>query len=218
MTVQEIKQQLLIYQKADKRMFVSSSFQTHSIPLLHLLSRIDVSIDVLFINTGYHFPETLTFRDEVAAFLGLKVIDVYSHVPKSQQKDVNGQLYFVSDPDYCCFLNKTQPLDSYLREYDIWINGVRRSQTNVRKNMQMEQSAPHNSVRFHPMLEWTAKQIYDYRKLYNLPKHPLDQQGYQSIGCLPCTRKFDLNDERSARWFGMNKMECGLHTELLTKQ
>lgn len=217
MTLDEIQKQLKKYEESGKKLFVTSSFQTHSIPLLHILSRAEVEIDVLFINTGFHFAETVVFRDEVAKLLGLRLIDVRPLVSKNHQKDADGQFYFVTDPDYCCFLNKTQPLEPYLMQYDVWINGVRGEQSATRKNMKTEQAAPFDTVRFHPVLDWSIKQIYDYKKLHHLPEHPLDQKGYQSIGCAPCTRKFDLNDERSGRWFGMNKTECGLHTDLISK-
>ena len=217
MTVPEIEKKLLEYHQASKKMFITSSFQTHSIPLLHIISCANVPIDVLFIQTGFHFPETFRFKDEVATLLNLNVIDVLPEVSKVNQKDADGQFYFVSDPDYCCYLNKTQPLEAYLKEYDIWINGVRANQSEIRKRMQIEQHAPFNTLRFHPILDWNSKQIFDYRKAHHLPEHPLDAQGYQSIGCAPCTQKLNLADERSARWFGLNKTECGLHTELISK-
>ncbi len=215
MKLKQIEDQIDYYRAAGKKIFVTSSFQTHSIPLLHMLSQLIDDLDVLFINTGFHFPETLSFRDSVVKLLGLQLIDVHSLVSKNQQKDANGQFYFVSDPDYCCFLNKVQSLDPYLREYDVWITGIRRDQTSARKNMKVEQQAPHDTIRFHPILDWTAKKIYEYSKTHGLPQHPLDKDGYQSIGCTPCTRKVDLRDERSARWFGMNKTECGLHDQLI---
>ena len=82
--------------------------------------------------------------------------------------------------------------------------------------MKLEQEAPHNSRRFHPMLDWTAKMIYDYRKEYDLPVHPLEEKGYMSIGCEPCTRRIDPEmSEREVRWYGLNKTECGLHTDLI---
>lgn len=214
MTVQEIENQIAKYQSSEKKIFVTSSFQTHSIPMLHILSKFANKIDVLFIHTGFHFPETILFRDKIVKLLGLNLIDVRSLVSKTQQRDANGQFYFVSDPDHCCFLNKTQPLEPYLMQYDVWISGVRADQSSTRKKMKSEQSAAFDTLRFHPMLDWNAKQIYEYRQLHELPEHPLDEKGYQSIGCVPCTRKFDLSDERSARWFGMNKTECGLHTDL----
>ena len=99
--------------------------------------------------------------------------------------------------------------------YDVWVNGVRADQSAVRKQMKTLQPAPFDTLRFHPILDWSSKEIYQYRKAYDLPEHPLDSQGYQSIGCAPCTRKIDLNNERDARWFGMNKTECGLHTDLI---
>lgn len=215
MTVTEIHQQLKKYQKAGKKVFVTSSFQTHSIPLLHILSTSEVEIDVLFINTGFHFAETVAFKDTISAILGLKVIDVRSQVPKSLQKDEEGHFYFASDTDYCCFLNKTQPLEPYLMQFDVWISGVRSEQSSTRKSMKTEQEAPFNTLRFHPLLGWSSKEIYEYRMCNNLPEHPLDKQGFQSIGCAPCTRKFDASDERSARWFGQNKTECGLHKDLI---
>lgn len=215
MTIEDIQHQIRYYRSLGKKIFVTSSFQTHSIPLLHILRTIDDEIDVMFINTGFHFPETISYRDEITKKLGLRLIDVQSIVPKNQQMDADKQFYFVSDPDYCCHMNKVQPLEPYLQQYDVWISGVRADQSMVRKNMKAEQPGAFNTIRFHPLLGWSSKDIYDYRMKYDLPEHPLDKKGYQSIGCAPCTRKLDLNDERSSRWFGMNKTECGLHTELV---
>lgn len=217
MTVLEIENKIRQYHAEGKKLFATSSFQTHSIPMLHVLSAIDRTIPIMFINTGFLFPETVRFRDEVTDFLGLDLVNVSSLVPRSQQRDEFGNFYFTSDPDRCCFLNKTQPMEPVLMQYDVWINGIRSDQNANRKNMEAEQKAPHDSLRFHPMLDWTPKMIYEYINQHHLPRHPLDEAGYQSIGCEPCTRKFDLNTERDARWFGMNKTECGLHTELVTK-
>ena len=108
------------------------------------------------------------------------------------QRETNGKLLFTTDPDHCCYLNKTQPMESVLASHDVWINGVRGDQSAVRKAMKIEQPAPFDSIRFHPMLDWDKRKIFAYIKEYNLPKHPLDAQGYISIGCEPCTRKMDL--------------------------
>lgn len=219
MNFETIESQIDKYKKEGKRLFTTSSFQSHSIVLLHILSRIDKSIPVIFINTGYHFPETVEFRDKVKEAFGLKnVIDLRPEVPKFMQRDSEGRLLFTSDPDHCCYLNKTQPVDSLLLRHDVWINGVRADQSAVRKAMKVEQPAPHDSIRFHPMLDWNAKMIYQYQKEFDLPKHPLESNGYLSIGCEPCTRKVDPEMmEREARWYGMNKTECGLHTDLVSK-
>jgi phosphoadenosine phosphosulfate reductase len=109
-------------------------------------------------------------------------------------------------------------LEPVLIEKDIWINGIRADQSDVRAAMTEEEPAQHNCKRFHPMLRWTSKMVYYYRQYNGLPEHPLESQGYTSIGCEPCTAKsFGDHNERNARWFGMNKTECGLNTTLIAK-
>lgn len=218
MDIETINEKIEGYLSQGKKIFTSSSFQTHSIPLLHMISRIDASIPVYFINTGYHFSETIEFRDQIIDLLKLKVIDLKPDTPKIMQLDPDGKLLFASDPDHCCYLNKTQPLEQVLLRFDVWVNGIRAEQNATRSDMKMEQPAKHNVIRFHPLIGWTSKDIYDYRKKYNLPEHPLEQKGYFSIGCEPCTRKLDpALQEREARWYGLNKTECGINTELITK-
>ena len=215
MTFEEIETRIRAYQQEGKTLFTSSSFQSHSLVLLHMLSRIDRRIPVYFLNTGYHFPETVAFVDEITERLGLNMIRLNPILPKHQQRDAEGNLLFTSDPDYCCFLNKTQPMEAVLREYDVWINGVRADQSLVRKAMKVEQPAPHGTLRFHPMLDWLIQEVFAYLREYDLPRHPLDAKGYASIGCEPCTKKPDPDmQEREARWYGMNKVECGLNTDL----
>jgi phosphoadenosine phosphosulfate reductase len=216
--VEDIKKQIESYQSRGLKLFSTSSFQTHSVVLLHIISRIDKSIPIFFINTGYHFPETIMYRDRITELLGLNVKDVFSSTPKSQQKDSQGRLLFASDPDYCCYLNKTQPLEPILAEYDIWINGVRADQSATRKEFKVEEKAPFNTTRFHPMLDWTPKMIHYYLEENKTPRHPLEEKGYFSVGCEPCTRAFDADmDERGGRWFGLKKTECGLNTDLISK-
>lgn len=216
MEFEQIKQKIVEYKSQNKKLFATSSFQTHSIVMLHILSRIDNTIPIYFINTGFLFPETISYKDKISKLLNINVIDTKPLIPKNLQKDTLGNLFFTSDPDYCCSLNKTQPLEPVLYEHDIWINGVRADQTAVRSKMQIEQEAKNDVIRFHPMLDWTKQQIYKYIKEYNIPHHPLDEKGYLSIGCEPCTRKITIGqDERTARWFGLNKTECGLNTDLV---
>ncbi len=216
-SVELIRYKIEHYLKDGKKLFATSSFQTHSLPMLHILSRITKSIPVYFINTGFHFPETVSFRDTISQKFGLSFVDLHSVVPKNQQRDKWGNLYFTSDPDYCCHLNKVQPLDPILSRFDVWINGIRADQNENRRNMQIEQKTPQGALRYHPMLYWTNKMIFEYISKNNLPKHPLEARGYLSIGCEPCTKKFDLENSRDGRWFGLKKNECGLHTELVEK-
>ncbi|MFN6946938.1 MAG: phosphoadenylyl-sulfate reductase [Cytophagaceae bacterium] len=219
MDFEGIKYKINEYNQNYRKMFTTSSFQTHSIVLLHILSKIDNSIPVYFINTGYHFPETVAFRDQVADLLKLNIQEASSFTPRHMQRDSEGRLLFTSDPDFCCYLNKIQPLEPILAEHDVWINGVRADQSAVRKSFNIEEKAPHDVIRFHPMLDWNTKMIELYIKEHKLPRHPLEAKGYFSIGCEPCTRKFDLEwNAREGRWFGLKKTECGLNTDLVAKK
>ena len=219
MEIKEIKSQITKYQQAGKRIFTTSSFQTHSLVLLHIIKKISPEIPVYFINTGYLFPETVRFKDQITDLFQLTVIDLKPATPKYLQKEPNGKLLYTSDPDHCCAINKIQPLDTVLATYDVWMNGIRADQSATRSALKIEQAAPHNKLRFHPMLNWNQKKIFQYVKQYNIPKHPLEQRGYTSFGCEPCTRKVDLEMQaREARWFGLNKVECGLHTDLIVKE
>ena len=215
MEFDRMKERLREWEDEGKRIFVTSSFQTHSIPLLHMLDRTGVQVPIYFLDTGYLFPETLSYKDRIQELISLPIHPLRSEIPKHLQRDNEGALLFTSDPDRCCYLNKTLPLEPILASHDIWISGVRRDQNANRKRMKEEERTPNGVLRFHPLLDWTAKDIYAYIKQHELPRHPLENQGYLSIGCEPCTRKHDLQSERDARWAGLNKTECGLHTELL---
>lgn len=209
-----VRAHIAAYRDHGQRVFATSSFQTYSVPLLHILSQVSPTVPVCFLNTGYHFVETLRFRDELAATLGLKVMTLQPPVPKAYQKDAAGRLLYTSDPEHCCHLNKVQPLEPVLAGHDVWISGVRADQSRARAQMAREEQTPDGVLRYHPMLEWTARDVYAYLRAHRLPKHPLEAAGYVSIGCEPCTRRFPTG-ERGGRWFGMQKSECGLHTELI---
>jgi phosphoadenosine phosphosulfate reductase len=215
MEFERMKERLREWEDEGKRIFVTSSFQTHSIPLLHMLDRTGVHVPIYFLDTGYLFPETLSYKDRIQELISLPIRPLRSEIPKHLQKDSEGSLLFTSDPDRCCYLNKTLPLEPILASHDIWISGVRRDQNANRKRMKEEERTPNGVLRFHPLLDWSARDIYAYIKQEELPRHPLENEGYLSIGCEPCTRKYDLRNERDARWAGLNKTECGLHTELL---
>ncbi len=211
MHINEIHQKIRQYKQEGKRLFATSSFQTNSVVLLHLLSHIDKSIPVYFINTGFHFPETIQYKDTVTRLLDLHVIDLLPHVPKAMQCNASGDLMFTFDPDYCCYLNKIQPVEAILEKYDVWINGVRAEQNSVRSNFRHEEATSHNTIRFHPILDWTAAEMNAYIRKHELPVHPLEKKGYSSIGCEPCTKPVNGDNIRDARWAGMKKTECGLH-------
>lgn len=215
--VKVIKTHLEKYHAAEKKIFATSSFQTQSLPLLHILSELDFSIPVYFIDTGFLFPETHQFKALLEKKLGLNIITLKSNVSKLMQVDQQHRFLFMTDPDRCCAINKILPMEEVLKSHDVWVNGVRESQSKVRQNFSEENQGKYGITRYHPLLRWTSKEIHYYSKFHQLPEHPLHAQGYESIGCIPCTAK-TINMEglsRQGRWSGMKKEECGLHTELM---
>ena len=216
--VEEINKNIdsLISQK--KSIFCTSSFQQQSLPLLHILSNYRDSITVYITNTGFLFPETITFADEICNKFDIKLEMLESDTPKINQRSKNGEFLYATDPNFCCKINKVLPLEKTIASHDIWINGVRSDQSSFRKELETFEKTQFSCIRYHPMLDWTAKDIFYYNKIFKMPRHPLDEIGYSSIGCEPCTvRSFNNGSERNSRWFGMNKTECGINTDLIAK-
>lgn len=209
--LEKINKQLHHYRDSGKSVCITSSFQTHSLPLLHLITRVLPDIPVLFIDTGFHFPETYAFRNELTEKWGLNLINLTAETTKVQQMDGEGKFYYSSDPEYCCHLNKVVPLNKEVEKYDVWVAGLRRDQTAFRQGLDLEQIQPNGQIKYHPILEWNSKMIYEYRKEHNLPTHPLEAKGYLSIGCQPCTHSAIEDAERNGRWYGSKKSECGIH-------
>jgi len=207
---------LRAYQSKGLSLVASSSFQTQSVPLLHILSTLDEPVPIIFINTGYLFPETLIFRDQIVDSLGLQLIEVRPSISKSEQRDAEGRLLYVNHPSRCCELNKVEPMGRVLAGFDVWISGVRSDQTTARRLLKLEQPGPSGVTRYHPMLDWSAEDIEHYRITEDLPAHPFAARGIVSVGCEPCTTMTidACAGHRSSRWRGRAKTECGLHTEL----
>ena len=197
------------YRRAGQRMVVSSSFQTHSIPLLHILHTMAPEIPVAFLDTGYHFEETITFRDEIVDRLDLNLVIV-----RGNEAPATG-LYITSE-NQCCTMNKVEPMHELLANYDVWVSGVRAEQTSTRGGFAPTMPGPIDTERYHPMLSWTTGDIEAYRGRFDLPAHPLDALGYRSIGCSPCTSaptvSTSSDEDRTGRWSGTAKTECGLHS------
>lgn len=207
------------YQSRGLKIFASSSFQSHSLPMLHILASIDNSLPVYFLNTGYHFAETLEYRDRIKKEFDLNIINLESPISRIRQKNSQGNLMYTTDPDQCCYFNKTLPMETVLLKHDVWISGVRKDQNANRSQFEYEEKGVNDTLRFHPMLNWSKQMIWHYIRTHNLPQHPLENGAYISIGCEPCTRKMSFadSDERDGRWQGLKKNECGLHTELIEK-
>lgn len=193
----------------------SSSFQTQGVPLLHLIAQTAVELPIIFLDTGYHFPETLLFRDRLVAHWGLTVRVARAGVVKGRAPVAPQAQLYRTDPDRCCYLNKVEPMQQATAPLTAWISGIRRDQSPTRANIKIVERLPGGLIRIHPLATWSRKDIWRYMHDHNLPEHPLMGQGYLSIGCAPCTRPvFDGDDERAGRWAGHTKTECGLHTVL----
>lgn len=191
----------------------SSSFQTQSVPLLHLISRVCPAMPIIFVDTGFHFPETLAFRDRLRALYDLNVVVVHPSVSKAELLRTYGEVLYRRDPDLCCHINKVMPMREAMVGRRAWISGVRRDQTDTRQAMRILEQRD-DLLRVHPLLSWTGDDVAAYRAAHDLPAHPLQQEGYRSIGCAPCTRPvFIAEDSRAGRWADSEKRECGLHLD-----
>ncbi|MBI5958247.1 MAG: phosphoadenylyl-sulfate reductase [Chloroflexi bacterium] len=194
----------------------TSSFQTQSVALLHLIGQVRPDLPVIFLDTGYHFPETLAYRDELVARLGLTLRIVRAEINQAEVIKQHGDALYRRDPDLCCYINKVEPMQRALRDLDAWLTGIRRDQTSTRAAAQVIELLPDGQAKINPLLAWTRQDLWSYIHHHDLPSHPLFSQGYISIGCAPCTAPVtDGGDERSGRWAGKNKTECGLHTNAL---
>ncbi|MGD8456166.1 MAG: phosphoadenylyl-sulfate reductase [Anaerolineales bacterium] len=192
---------------------MSSSFQTHSVPLLHMVSQIKPEMRILFLDTGFHFPETLEFKENLRKSWGLNIVDLHPKIERKEIESRFGKDLFQRDPDLCCFIHKVEPLAEALRGLRAWITGIRQGQTAQRAQASALQLHPNGLVKVNPLLPWTREEVWEYIKEHDLPLHPLYSQGYLSIGCAPCTQPVNSGeDERAGRWIGSNKTECGLHT------
>jgi len=190
---------------------MSSSFQTQSVPLLHIVSSNFNWIKIVFIDTGYLFAETYGFKKHLEDQFGLDIITVTSNRDYLNQKMTSGLMLYSEDIDRCCGINKVEPINSLINSGDVWISGVRKDQTKNRSLKKPVEIDSKGIIRLHPMLEWNSKDIYHYIKENELPKHPLEKEGYLSIGCVPCTQKISYSNMRDGRWVGQQKTECGLH-------
>jgi len=182
--------------------------------LSHVASRVAPGVDVIFLDTGLHFPQTLRVRDEVQARMAVNVVSVEPLLTVGQQDGVHGPRLFSREPDQCCYLRKVEPLERALAGYDAWAAGVRRGETASRANVrEVAYEAARGKVKVAPLARWTDADVAEYIARYDIPVNPLLSEGYGSIGCWPCTRKVRPGeDPRAGRWAMFDKTECGLHT------
>jgi len=194
-----------------ERFCVTSSFA--DAVLVHVVSKVAPGIEVVFLDTGLHFPQTLRVRDEVAATMPVRVLSIQPVQSVGQQDGEHGPRLFERDPDACCALRKVEPLERALAGYDAWAAGVRRGETASRANVrEVDFEASRGKVKVAPLARWTDADVAAYIERYDIPVNQLFEAGYGSIGCWPCTRKVRPGeDPRAGRWAMFDKTECGLH-------
>ena len=187
----------------------TSSFGAESAVLLHLIRQAAPDVPVLFINTGYLFPETLAFKNRLAGLLGLGVREA---APLPGSPVFSGEALYKTDPDRCCAIHKVDPLRRALEGWKVWITGVRADQTETRARMGLLEERSVGVYKLNPILDWNQEQVNRCLGDHNLPLHPLTALGYTSLGCQPCTAPpRPGEDGRSGRWAGLEKKECGIH-------
>ena len=193
---------------------IVSSFGAESAVLLHLIASIDPTVPVLFLETGKHFPETITYKEELRERLGLKDLrDLKPDADLLAQKDGNG-LRWSYDPDGCCEIRKVLPLKRALAGFDAQFTGRKAFQSSTR-NALPRFEIEDGRLKVNPLADWTKDRLDAYVSEHDLPVHPLVEQGYPSIGCSPCTSMVKPGeDPRAGRWRGWEKVECGIHSTL----
>jgi len=193
------------------RFCVTSSFADGV--LAHVASRVAPGIDIVFLDTGLHFPQTLRVRDQVSATLPVRVLSIQPRQTVGQQDGERGPRLFARDPDECCARRKVEPLERALASYDAWAAGVRRGETAARADVrEVDYEVSRGKVKVAPLARWTDADVATYIERYDVPVNSLLQEGYGSVGCWPCTRKVQPGeDPRAGRWAMFDKTECGLH-------
>lgn len=181
--------------------------------LLDMVARLNLDISVVFLDTDLLFPETYELATIAERRYGIPIQRRRPALSVEEQDRHEGPQLYARDPDRCCQLRKVAPLAETLRHYDAWISGIRRDQSDTRSTTDLlEWNTRHNLVKINPLAFWTSKQVWTYIHHHQVPYNPLLDQGYPSIGCMPCTRPADASNPRAGRWTGFAKTECGLHT------
>jgi phosphoadenosine phosphosulfate reductase len=192
---------------------IVSSFGAESAVLLHLVASVDPSVPVIFLDTGKHFPETIAYRDTLAARLGLTDLRIVEPDADVLAKKDESGLRWSYDPDGCCEIRKVIPLEKAMAGFDGSFTGRKAFQASTRNALPRFEVDKAGKLKVNPLADWTKADLDAYFAEHDLPRHPLEAEGYLSIGCAPCTNKVKPGeDPRSGRWAGWNKTECGIHT------
>ena len=181
--------------------------------LVSLAAKVRPGVDVLFLDTGYHFVETIGTRDAVEAVYDVNIVNVTAENSVAKQDQLFGKDLFAREPNECCRMRKVEPLGKALKGYSAWVTGIRRVEAPTRANAPLiSWDKAFNLVKINPIATWSDEEMQAYIDANDVLVNPLVFEGYPSIGCAPCTAKpVEGADPRSGRWAGQTKTECGLH-------
>jgi len=195
------------------RLVMSTAFGPGGIVLMHCLKKLGYQIPIFYIDTGLLFPEVHHLRLELEKRLGIHFERVVPALDLVEQAARFGERLWEQDADTCCWLRKVLPLQEYLRNQRAWITAIRADQTRQRAKARLiEWDERHQLVKINPLLRWKEDQVWDYIHRHQLPYNPLHDQGYPSLGCIPCTSPIKKGEDlRAGRWRGKEKVECGIH-------
>lgn len=195
------------------KLMMATAFGPEGCCILHMLAEIDPTVRVINLDTGYQFAETLELRERIRDRYRIEVELIRPDTTVAEYEKEHGGPLYVHRPDQCCHDRKVLPLRRAIRGYSAWISAIRGDQTEHRRIANVVQwDAKFNLVKVNPLLRWTKKDVWKFITDYNVPYNPLHDQGYPSVGCWPCTAPVEEGgDDRSGRWAGSKKKECGLH-------
>lgn len=197
---------------------IGTSFQGAGLVMMHLAAQAGLRFPVFTIDTGLLFPETLALKKRLEAFLQIRIEALTPDLTVEAQAEEHGPELWKRDPDLCCTMRKVLPLRARLRDLDCWITGLRREQSDTRQATGLlelhadDETDGRSLLKLNPMVAWKREAVWDYLRQNGVPYNPLQDRGYRSIGCQPCTAVGGEGGERAGRWTGFNKTECGLHT------
>ena len=198
----------------NEKVIMGTGFGPPGIVLLDMLFKVTSDISVFYIDTSFLFDQTYELRNKLQDRYGFKFLRISTGMTPEMQAEQYGDKLWEKDPDICCNIRKVIPLKEALKDYDVWITGIRKKQTQVRKEANLiEFESRFEVIKVNPLIEWTHDEVWGYIKANNLPYNILHDRNYPSIGCKQCTSPVcDGADDRSGRWEGTSKTECGLHT------
>lgn len=195
------------------RLMMSTAFGKTGMVILHMVKDIIPDLEIYFLDTGFHFQESLAFADRIRREWGLRITLHRPRLYGDAFRARHGERIYETDPDFCCHNNKVEPFAELIRRYQGWIAGIRRDQSSTRADAATLEVLETSKLKVQPLALWTRERVEEYLSEHRIPLHPLFSRGYTSIGCAPCTSPcaHPGADERAGRWAGKEKTECGLH-------